>query len=265
MKRLLVCISLCTFALVFADPVVSPKTEQLLQSFLSQENAAALIEKGSLMVSRYNAEDMLPVMVPPFPIAELCADAWKKEQPSYSIEMLYLYKKTDAVKDVKKISQILRAPSKLEGLEYYSSSRKKMRTLYEKSYVIDDPKAKNRLADPLDTTEMDFSAYILQHDSSFGENAYRCRFLHDADSSGFISSNIGTLKYSIFKAIAPENLLISVTVTDTGDSLLIHCITRARFASLGMFKNRIKNSFQTRLEAIYHWFVRQYESGESAK
>lgn len=264
MKRFLFCAMFFAVffaaAPVFATPVISSETEQLLHSFLSKENAAVLMETGTLMLSRYNSEDMTPVLVPPFPVAKHCAAAWNKEKPSYSMEMLYLYKKEHSEKDVKKISQILRSVSKLEGLEYYSSSRKKMRTLYQKSYMIDDPKTKNMLDDPLDTTEMDFSAYVLQQDPSFGENIYHCRFLSDGDSSGFMSLNTGTLKYSIFKAVSPENLLISVTVTDMGDVLLVHCITRARFASLGMFKNRIQNSFHTRVEAVYNWFIRQYEA-----
>ncbi len=236
--------------------------EKKLSEFLTGEQIEELLEKKHLIRSLYKQKDMQPVMVPPFAVPQRLAQQWTKDSPVFLIETLYLYeKKADTKKNVEKISRTLRAVSDLTGLQYYSSSRKKMRTLYESSYVIDSPAAKNRQPDPLDNTEKDFSVYALQKDLTFGKHIYRYRFLFDEDSSGFISTNTDTLKYSVFKAVKPEDLQVSIAVTDMGGYLLIHGLTRADFTSLSILKKRVQNSFKTRGEAVLQWFIKKYEEG----
>ena len=101
---------------------------------------------------------------------------------------------------------------------------------------------------------------MLQKDLTFDKNIYRYRFCSDADSAGFISTNINVLKYSIFKAMEPENLEASIAVTDLGDYLLIYMLTRAHFTAPSVLRERVQNSFRTRGEAIYGWFIAQYEA-----
>lgn len=76
-----------------------------------------------------------------------------------------------------------------------------------------------------------------------------------------MSTNVGVLKYSVFKAIEPENLEVSIAVTDLGDYLLVHMLTRVDFTAPSVFRDRVQNSFRTRGEAVYGWFIMQYEDG----
>lgn len=233
----------------------------MLDSFLSQEQRIELVQKGQLIRSLYDQKNATPRFTPPFAVPQTFAESWDKGTPVFLIEALYLRKKVgNGEKDIKRISQVLRSLSKLEGLQYYSSSREKMRTLYESSYVITDPEHEEPISDPVDNLEADFSVYVLQKDLTFGKNIYRYRFCTDADSAGFLSTNVSTLKYSIFKAIEPEELQASVAVTDLGDYLLIHALTRAQFTAPSIFRERVQNSFKTRGEAIYGWFVTQYDN-----
>ena len=233
-----------------------------LDSFLSAEQRIELLQQGYLLRSVYNKENAVPRLVPLFAVPQTFAENWNKGNPTFLIEALYLHKKAQGgIKDVNKISRILRSVSKLEGLQYYSSSRKKMRTLYETSYIIDDPKTKVRATDPVDNPSADFSVYVLQKDLTFDKNIYRYRFCADADSAGFMSTNVGVLKYSVFKAIEPENLEVSIAVTDLGDYLLVHMLTRVDFTAPSVFRDRVQNSFRTRGEAVYGWFIMQYEDG----
>ena len=264
MKRCAVLFILCTCALspFFAqhsgnklDPALA-----VLGSFLSEEQQTELLHKGCLLRSVYNQKSAAPIFVPPFAVPQNFAEAWNKGELCFFIEALYLHKKAQgSVKDVEKISRILRSVSKLKGLRYYSSSRKKMRTLYEASYVIDNPQTGRRMEDPIDNLETDFSVYVFQKDLTFGGNNYRYRFCSDADSAGFLSANIETLKYSIFKAVEPECLQASVAVTDLGEYLLMYALTRAQFVAPSMLQERVQNSFRTRGEAVYGWFIAQYE------
>ena len=263
MKRCLVLLVLLTAGLLFAQDIGNAPDSVIsaLDSFLSAEQRIELLKQGHLFRSVYNKENAAPQLAPPFAVPQTFVENWNKGNPTCLIEALYLHKKTqDSVKDTDKISRVLRSVSKLEGLQYYSSSRKKMRTLYETSYVIDDPKTQGRVDDPIDNPAADFSVYVLQKDLTFGKNIYRYRFCTDADSAGFMSTNVGVLKYSIFKAMQPENLETSIAVTDLGEYLLIHMLTRADFTAPSVFRERVQNSFRTRGEAVYGWFIAQYEN-----
>lgn len=234
--------------------------EASLAPFLQEADRFKLMQEGVLFRSLYNEKQAEPLLTPLFAVPQHLVHEWNKGNPAFLIEALYLHKKKQGgSKDIGKISRILRAISKLKGLEYYSSSRKKMRTLYEESCVIDGPQTKRRIDDPLDNPAKDFSIYVLQKDLTFGENIYRYRFYSDTDSSGFISTNNAVLKYSVFKAMEPENLQVSVSVTDLGDYLLIHALTRSQFAAPSVLRKRVQNSFRTRSEAVYKWFISYYD------
>ena len=263
MRRCFALLALLTSYSLFAQDIgnVPDSVISTLDSFLSAERRIELLKQGHLFRSVYNKENAAPRLVPLFAVPQTFAENRNKGNPSFLIEALYLHKKTQgSIKDTAKISRILRSISKLEGLQYYSSSRKKMRTLYEVSYIIDDPKTEGRIADPVDNPSTDFSVYVVQKDLTFDKNIYRYRFCSDADSAGFISTNIGVVKYSIFKAIEPENLEASIAVTDLGEYLLIHMLTRADFTAPSVFRERVQNSFKTRGEAVYGWFIAQYEN-----
>lgn len=260
MKRALV---LVCFLFYTATSLSAQTTEDelylMLDSFLSQEQRIELVQKGQLIRSLYDQKNAAPRFTPPFVVPQTFAAGWDKENPLFLIEALYLRKKeVGSEKNIERISRVVRSISKLEGLQYYSSSRKKMRTLYETSYIIADPQHEDPLPDPLDNPAPDFSVYVLQKDLTFDKNIYRYRFCTDADSAGFMSTNVNTLKYSLFKAIEPGELQVSVAVTDLGDYLLIHALTRAQFTAPSILRERVQNSFMTRGEAVYNWFVTQY-------
>ena len=262
MRRTLVIMVFLIACSLFAKNLdsVPDSVLSVLDSFLSAEDRITLVKQGHLFRSVYNQENAVPRIVPLFAVPQTFAENWNKATSTFLIEAVYLYQKTqDGEKDISKIARVVRSVSKLEGLQYYSSSRKKMRTLYEASYSIDDPKTAGRIADPVDNPAADFSIYVLQKDLTFGKNIYRYRFCTDADSAGFMLTNVGVLKYSIFKAIEPENLETSIAVTDLGEYLLIHMLTRAHFTAPSAFRERVQNSFRTRGEAVYGWFITQYE------
>lgn len=264
MRRCLVLLVFSIACTLFAQDIgsVPDSVVWTLDSFLSAEQRIELLKQGHIFRSVYNKENAKPRLVPLFAVPQTFAENRHKKNPTFLIEALYLHKKIQgSIKDVEKVSRILRSVSKLEGLQYYSSSRKKMRTLYETSYAIEDPKKEDRIADPVDNPAADFSVYVLQKDLTFDKNVYRYRFCSDDDSAGFMSTNVDVLKYSIFKAVEPENLEVSIAVTDLGGYLLIHMLTRADFTAPSVFRDRVQNSFKTRGEAMYGWFIAQYEDG----
>ena len=169
----------------------------------------------------------------------------------FFVENLYLYRKNadkvgPAGVDVAKISTILRSLSRLEGIQYYSTSRKKMRTLYEKSYVVDGIKTKKRIADPVAGPADGMKIIALQKDLTFGEYLYQYSYRETADTVSFVSDNLEPMSLSFIKLIDPENLRVSLVVYDMGDGFLVYGLTCADFPAIPGLESKLNASFSTR-------------------
>ncbi len=260
MKRFCAVI-LCT---LFAVGISAADLKELLSRQFSSVVVTGLLEQGTVQNTVYRQKGINPTLVPSTTLAGEAVAFWKGDEAPFFIETLYLYKKTPQKqglpgKDTDQISVILRSLSKLEGIEYYSNSRKKMRTLYEKSYIIDSPVSKKRLSDPLDGSADGISAFALQKDLTFGEYVYRYSWRQTTDSVAFFSLNVDAMSYSFFKLIQPDKLRVSLIVQDMGDWLLVYNLTKADFMAIPGIEGKITSSFSARADAIYKWFVKEYE------
>jgi len=134
-----------------------------------------------------------------------------------------------------------------------------MRTLYEKSYVVDSAKTKNKISDPVQGSADGLVLTALQKDMTFGEYLYEYSYKETDNSVAFYSQNIEAMKYNFIKLIDANNLHVSLIVQDLGDYLLIYGITSAKFFAIPGIDKKINESFFNRSEAIYKWFISEYE------
>jgi hypothetical protein len=147
------------------------------------------------------------------------------------------------------------ALSSLAGVQYYSASRRTMRTFYEYSRVIDSPDTKQELADPFyPEPPASLSVYARQRDLTFGDNIYEYRYHAGDDSLVFVQRNLTALKIGLISAVGRDRLRSLVAVIDAGDSLLIYAVSMARASAFPGLGNRIGNSFTNRAQAILGWF-----------
>ena len=195
--------------------------------------------------------------------------------PNLAVETLYLYKKPEFSPESSGIwddsqraglfNQAL-ALSTLAGIQYYSASRKTMRTFYETSRVIDRPETKNPLPDPVYAQPPEaLTLYARQKDLTFGDNIYRYDFKTFRDAFFFAQENITALNYGIIPAVGKNKLRSVMAVIDCGDSLLIYAVSMAKAASVPGMGDRIGNSFGNRAEAALKWFTGRADSVFSAK
>ena len=235
-----------------------------LSPLLSVEVTGELLEKGFVQRVIYRKPGSAPALAPALPLAAEAVSFWDGKEPPFFSESLYLYKKSEgragpSGSECREISVILRSLSRLKGVEYYSTSRKKMRTLYEKSYVVDGPVTRERVADPTDGSADGKIALAVQKDLTFGEYLYEYRYRETDDTVAFYSKNLETLSYAIFDLIDADALHTSLVVHDLGDYLLIYNLTRVSFTAIPGVESKIKASFTTRAEAVYKWFISEYE------
>lgn len=232
-----------------------------LTNIVSDQYLEALLQKGSIQYSSVNVKDWKFQLTPNTELAVKLVSNIDAKKYSVVIEQLNIYvKKKKAPKvDISPISRILRKISLLEGLEYYSTSKKKYRVLYEKSFVVKSKNSKERLSDPVEGSADGLQISVLQKDVVFGENVYTYSYLQNIDEVSFSYTNDNPLTYSLIKVIDKDDLHVNLAIKDFGEFLLVYAFTCADMASVPGLDNRIVLSFSTRAEAVYKWFITQYE------
>jgi hypothetical protein len=260
MKRILAVLA-CAAALA---TVGADEIQERLSAYMPASLAAELAAKGILQNAAYRQKGASPKLAPTTALAREALSFWDGKDPPFFSETLTLYKKaerqkTTGPKDRAAVSELLRSISKLQGIEYFSHSRNKMRTLYEKAYAVDGVATKKRIPDSLGGSADGMTVYALQKDLTFGEYVYSYRYRETDDSVAFYSTNQQAMSYAIIKVLDPERLRISLVVQDLGDYFLVYSLTRADFAAIPGLEEKINNSFSSRASAVYGWFIKEYE------
>jgi len=241
-----------------------------LGSLVSSSHAADLRTKGEMIIET-QLKNPVPKLLPQNnELRQVVTKMKSALNPGMLVEALYLYKKPDSYHtsvekwdEGQKISifnQIL-AISTLTGIQYYSPSRKIMRTFYEYSSIIDGPAAKNPLPDPVFTKAPDsLTVYARQKDLTFGDNIYQYDCTNARDAIFFVQENLTSLTYGVIPAIGKGNLKSIVAVIDCGDSILIYAVSMAKALSLPGMGDRISSSFTNRAEAVLNWLIGRLDS-----
>lgn len=148
----------------------------------------------------------------------------------------------------------LRAVSGMEGLEYWSASRKRMRTLFTDSYAVDSPEGGRRLPDPLvGQVPAESRIFVYQKDLSFGENVHRVDYRFDGGSVQMTMRNLETIRYLGIPLIRPLESVSVLLAIPEGDRVLLYALSGTRTARfLGLERSK-KDSLFNRLVAIAGW------------
>jgi hypothetical protein len=203
-----------------------------------------------------------PKLLPAHPAAAPLREAIAAEAPSILVEAAFLLprrapeNRTARDAELASIYGIMRSIGTLEGIEYYSASRKKMRTFYAESYVIDDPKSRNRLPDPAPPAPGSIpkaeSLLAFQKDLSFGANVYRYDFESADGAVRVTATNLTRMSYSLVPVMAPEALKTRLLVIQAEDAIVFYAASGA--VAPGIFKGKLEDSFSNRAEALFKWF-----------
>ncbi|MFP4010382.1 MAG: DUF6675 family protein [Spirochaetaceae bacterium] len=186
-------------------------------------------------------------------------------EPRIGVEALFLVEEHVEEESEKErdraLYNIFRSVSTMEGIEYYSASRERMRTFYHESYAVEDPESREPLSDPV-VTEVpeEDQIYVYQRDSSFGRNVYRVDYVRDDDAYLMSMTNLTRMYYGVLPVVAPENLEIHLTVMETEEGYLFYGACGVRVISLFGMQDRARDSFYNRIEALYRWFRSRVEA-----
>jgi hypothetical protein len=248
------------FLIIAALFAVWPVSSEPLDDLVGTGYASQLRSTGSVTESQLKAP--VPRLLPNHELLkQFVSGIITVLKPSLAVETLYLYEKSGSNStgwtDVQRTGLFnqMTAISTLSGIQYYSVSRKSMRTFYESSLVIDGPQTKKPLPDPkFPIPPETLTVYARQKDLTFGDNIYRYDYKTTEDAFFFSQDNMTSLSYGIIPVVGKNKLRSVMAVIDCGDYLLIYAVSMADATTIFGMGDRVSSSFSNRAEAIFKWF-----------
>jgi len=247
------------FSLLFAIIALQPAFSASLDELVGVEQAAVL-SAAAEPLTYVQQKTPQPRLLPRHgELERFVAENQSRLEPNLFVETLSVYRKPHAAEwsEVEQTSLLnqLTALSTLAGIQYYSESRKTMRTFYETSQVINSPLDKNPQPDPVFSALPDsLVLYARQKDLTFGDNIYSFSYYTGGDFIFFVQENLTSMNAGIIPAVGKNKFRSLIAVIDSGDSLLIYAAAMAKTVSLPGMGDRIGHSFTNRAKAILKWF-----------
>jgi hypothetical protein len=225
---------------------------------------AATLKVSSTPITEAQTKNPVPRLLPQHgELRRTVNEIQKNLAPNTMIETLSLYRKPGGaaewnVKIQTGLFNQFVALSSLTGIQYYSESRKTMRTFYETSHVVDGPAGKNPLPDPVFASlPGTVVLHVRQKDLTFGDNIYRYNYKTTADSIISTQENLTIMNAGLIPAIGKNNYHTVIAIIDAGDSLLIYAAAMVKTVSFPGMGDRVGASFSNRATAIIQWFSTQ--------
>lgn len=256
---LLIMVFLCAYPFLYAQD----RTLQELLPDISESDIFELKTKGE--ISRFFGKGETLSLIPRHRYAGSVNSDIDRLEPTLGVESLYLYAPQASLQRKKDkellFYNILHALSTLSGLQYYSPSRKTMRTFFKESYVIDNPKDKRPIPDKVFSSIPEtYVLHMFQEDLTFGKNVSEVSYHHVESMLGIRIRNLTTMYYFIFPLIQPDMLRTYLLVFPVEDKLLIYGTICARTGSFFGIEQSRRDSFYNRMDAMYGWFIQKLET-----
>ena len=264
-KISIICANVLFMNTLFAVPADIKNANQLV----SQNVYNDLVSKGNVSVTTEDGSSKLQLVPESIYSEKIRNNLIQKKSGNFpfTYESIYLLSKKDLLKSsnsiaetisISDISKVCRSVSKMEGMKYYSSTRKKELTLYEKAYMLADSDSKTPIPDQNTGSADGQISYCLQDDNSFGECRYKLSYNESENELLAVFENLDILGIGPFKAVHPGKLTIKILAIDCGEDILLYFCTDLDSVKYPGIKGQITDSMVSRIDAIYNWFLKQF-------
>lgn len=261
--------SLALFAgAVFAGNAFAAENAKV-KSLVNSQYYAALVKNGIVADYRDNGSNKL-LLIPESVYSEKIKSNMIAKTPKnypYTYEGLYLLNKKDLLAkgssgknsiNIDDVSKVVRSVSKMQGMKYYSTTKKKECVLYEKAYMIAGPGNTTKVEDQNTGNADGQISYCLQDDNSFGVNTYKLSYYQKEDTLLCRFEILDKMGIGPFNAIYPGKMVINILVIDCGEDLLLYLNTDLDSIKFPGIKGQITDSMSSRMDAVYKWFITQF-------
>lgn len=227
-----------------------------------------LMSKGVVTLYRDDGSDKLE-LIPVSDYSDSIKSGLVKKDPKdypFTYESIYYKTKKELLETSKSgkteitiddISKVCRSISKMQGMTYYSTTRKKEVVLYEEAYMTDGPEG-GQIPDEISGNGNGQVSYCMQNDNSFGECRYKLSYFEESNQMLATFENTSIIGLGPFKAIYPGLLKINILVVDCGDDILLYICCDLDSVKFPGIKAQITDSMTSRMDAVYHWFIKQF-------
>ena len=150
---------------------------------------------------------------------------------------------------LERVKWFLMDVSRFEEIPYYSRRHEGWSPLFEEVKITAFP------------INADGSEEIVARQQLLPFSPYTANYRFRLSDSSLIYShwNKTALRYSIFRAVRPENMYVGLYVEAREGELFFHGIGGAKvFTFFGLFAGRLEPAFTGRVEAIYSWLYREF-------
>lgn len=236
------------------------KSVNEILSFLNSEDLELLNKNGELI--KFHGEEFVPVNIPNNELKDNIKNKYQNSDFNLGIEAIFLHKdlKTESInKTLLKSYNIFNSISTLEGIEYWSNSRKKMRVLFKESWLIDGVKTKNRLDDK-QFLELPLTKSILVHqkDSTFGSNISQINYNTSTNSVNMSINNLTDMWFTIIKVVKKDGMNINLLLIPTQEGILFYGVAGAKTMKIKEIQDTAAKSLYNRIISFNNWFANQF-------
>lgn len=152
----------------------------------------------------------------------------------------------------------------MEGLQYFSSTHNKVRTLFTTSHVVNAPNDRNSLVDPhYSIIEPTHDLYLEQDDTTFGKNLYVVTVKgHEGGSVELTMSNADRVWWGLLPVLGPGSLKLTLVIQASADGKFLYFYGNVGITATKVFgmEEQVRTSFYNRVIALYNWFSKQAAS-----
>ncbi len=205
-----------------------------------------------------------PALVPAVPSRDAVSEAIVPPPLArriYGTELLRLFPQIGHPCDWVRLYDVMRAVSTMQGIQYYSNSRGRYRTLFKRSHVVAGPDDLAPLPDPVATSVPERSTlHLLQEDSTFGSNLFRAEYRFDGVSVAMRIRNVATMWWHVLPLVRAGNYRSLVLLAPTDRGLLVYAAAAIPAPDLPALRERGQVSLRNRVDAVERWLLEQLDA-----
>ncbi len=250
MKKSTVSIYAAVLALAAAPLLGQSQSAADYLSFLSAADRAALLSKNELEAVGARQSELRLSAHAPF-AAELGNELVVGS--TVAIEGLFLFPRPAGDAELG-IYNAVNSISSMEGLEYYSLSKKAYDKLILASYRVASTERPERIADPEFSSPPSFQkAVIFQKDNRLGEGLSEVTWKQTPQGLVMTLSNLQQLKYGFLPLVDPGNLKMLFVIRVLADKVAVYGVMEAKTVSLFGLERSKDENFRNRMRALAGW------------
>ncbi|MFW6209292.1 MAG: DUF6675 family protein [Spirochaetota bacterium] len=267
-----VLVSILPFTLSAGQPEFSDSLPTMDELFTNDTLARfeQALDEGETGFNSFFTDDSRAVHLPAINLSDDLIQAAYAIDYVVGVESLYLIPWNDVSRSLTSLPReefllevynILRSISSLQGIEYYSASRERMRTLFAEAWAINNPDEKKKIADPLvDQIPDQETIYIHQKDLTFGKNISKVDYQSGSNSFRMNIVNLTTMTYMFFPIVGKQNMSMQMLIVPSQQGVVFYGLNTVDVMDLKIFHNKMRNSFTNRMIALYNWFLVQLQT-----